>query len=199
LLNTGVSFPISFSNARIRGEEIKIEVPRWGRFSGFISYSNQLGMAQGPVTGGLFLGDAALSALGDNARFFVTQDQRNTAKARVRAQLPHRVWGAVSASYGSGLPAGLGDANTDYSFLLSQYGAQVLSRVNFDQQRVRPSYSLDLAGGVDLLRRDHRAMILEAEVANITNRVNVVNFASLFSGTAIGVPRSASVQLKFQF
>jgi hypothetical protein len=36
-------------------------------------------------------------------------------------------------------------------------------------------------------------------VANVTNRVNVVNFASLFSGTAISVPRSASVQLKFQF
>lgn len=123
LLNTGVGFPISFSNARIRGEEIKIEVPRWGSFSGFISYSNQLGMAQGPVTEGLFLGDAAVSALGDNARFFVTQDQRNTARARVRAHLPHRVWGAVSASCGSGLPAELGDANTDYSFLLSQYGA----------------------------------------------------------------------------
>src|ERR1022692_4300426 len=52
LLNTGVSFPISFSRARIRGEEIKIEVPRWGRLSGFVSYSNQLGVAQGPVTGG---------------------------------------------------------------------------------------------------------------------------------------------------
>jgi hypothetical protein len=199
LLNTGVSFPISFSTARIRGEEIKIEVPRWGRFSGFLSYSNQLGVAQGPVTGGLFLGDAAISALGDNSRFFVSQDQRNTARARVRMQLPHRVWGAASASYGSGLPAELGDANTDYSFLLSQYGAQILSRVNFDRQRVRPSYSLDLACGVDLLRRDRRAMILEAEVANVTNRVNVVNFASLFSGTAISVPRSASVQLKFQF
>jgi hypothetical protein len=89
--------------------------------------------------------------------------------------------------------------NTDYSFLLSQYGTQVLDRVNFDRQRVRPAYSLDLAGGVDLLRRDRRAMILEAEAANMTNLVNVVNFASLFSGTAIGVPRSASVQLKFQF
>ena len=199
LLNTGVGFPISFSNARIRGEEIKIEVPRWGRLSGFVSYSNQLGIAQGPVTGGLFLGDRATSALGDNSRFFVTQDQRNTARARVRAQLAHRVWSAMSASYGSGLPAELGDANPNYSFLLSQYGPQVLNRVNFDRQRVRPSYSLDLAGGVDLLRRDRRAMILEVEAANLSNHVNLINFASLFSGTAIGVPRSASIQLKFQF
>ena len=163
-----------------------------------MSYSNQLGVAQGPVTGGLFLGDAASSALNDNSRFFVTQDQRNTARTRVRAQLGRGAWAAMSASYGSGLPADLGD-NADYNFLLAQYGAQVLSRVNFDRQRVRPSYSLDLAGGVDVLRRDRKAMILEAEAANLTNRVNVINFASLFSGTAIGVPRSASLQLKFQF
>jgi hypothetical protein len=137
LLNTGVSFPISFSNARIRGEEIKIEIPRWGWFSGFVSYSNQLGEAQGPVTGGLFLGEAASSALSDNSRFFVTQDQRNTARVRVRVQPVRRVWSAVNMSYGSGLPADLGD-NADYNFLLSQYGALVLSRVNFDRQRVRP-------------------------------------------------------------
>ena len=198
LLNTGVSFPISFSRARIRGEEIKIEVPRWGRFSGFVSYSNQLGVAQGPVTGGLFLGDAANSALSDSSRFYVSQDQRNTARARVRAQLAHGAWVAMSASYGSGLPADLGD-NADYNFLLAQYGAQVLSRVNFDRQRVRPSYSLDLAAGWDVLRRDRTAVILEGEVSNLTNRVNLINFAGLFSGTAVGLPRTASVQLKFQF
>ena len=32
LLQTGVSFPISYSSARITGEEVRIEVPHWGRF-----------------------------------------------------------------------------------------------------------------------------------------------------------------------
>jgi hypothetical protein len=198
LLNTGVTFPISFSGARILGEEIKMEVPRWGRFSGFVSYSNQLGVAQGPVTGGLFLGDVVHSVLSDNSRFFVSQDQRNTARARVRVQLPRRAWVAMGSSYGSGLPADLGDA-AGYDFLLAQYGPQVLSRVNFDRQRVRPSYSLDMAGGAEALRRDRTAIILEIEAANLSNRVNVINFTSLFSGTAIGASRNASVQLKFQF
>jgi TonB dependent receptor len=199
LLNTGVTIPISFADARIRGEEIKIEIPRWGWLSGFVSYSNQLGVAQGPVTGGLFLGDTAVSALGDNSRFFVSQDQRNTARARVRVQPARRAWAAMSASYGSGLPADLGESATDYNFLLSQYGAQVTSRVNFDRGRVRPAFSLDMAAGVDLLRRDRRTVILQAEIANLTDRVNVVNFASLFSGTAIGMPRCISAQLRFQF
>jgi hypothetical protein len=198
LLNTGVSFPISFSSARIRGEEIKIEIPRWGWFSGSVSYSNQRGVAQGPVTGGLFLSDAATSALSDNSRFYVSQDQRNTARARVRVQPVRRAWGAVSTSYGSGLPADLRDI-TDYSFLLSQYSAQILSRVNLERQRVRPSYSIDMAAGSDLLRRDRRVMIVEAEATNLTNHLNVINFASLFSGTAIGMPRSVTVRLKFQF
>jgi hypothetical protein len=42
-------------------------------------------------------------------------------------------------------------------------------------------------------------VILEAEAVNLTNHLNVVNFESLFSGTAIGMPRSGNVQLKFQF
>ncbi len=198
LLNTGVNFPISFSTARIRGEEIKLELPRWGWFSGFVSYSNQLGLAQGPVTGGLFLGDDAGAALSDTSRFFVTQDQRNTARARLRVQPISRAWAAIGASYGSGLPADLGDG-VDYDFLLSQYGSQILSRVNFALQRVRPSYSIDLDAGADLLRRDRTAIVFELEAANLTNHLNVINFASLFSGTAVGIPRSVSARLKFQF
>ena len=63
LLNTGVSFPVAFATAQIEGEEVHLEVPRWGRFSGFVSYANQTGIGQGPITGGLFLGGDAASAL----------------------------------------------------------------------------------------------------------------------------------------
>ena len=38
LLDTGVSFPIAFSSARIFGEELRLEVPEWWRFSGYLSY-----------------------------------------------------------------------------------------------------------------------------------------------------------------
>jgi hypothetical protein len=75
----------------------------------------------------------------------------------------------------------------------------VLSRVNFDRQRVRPSSSLDAAAGVDLLQRDRRTVSVEVEGANLTNRVNVINFASLFSGTAVAPSRSVTVQLRTRF
>jgi hypothetical protein len=52
-LDTGVSFPIAFARARIIGEEIRLEVPLWGRFSDYLSYANQSGIGQGPITGGI--------------------------------------------------------------------------------------------------------------------------------------------------
>src|SRR2546428_2264508 len=80
LLDTGVSFPIAFTKARIFGEEICAEVPQWGRFSGYLSYANQTGYGLGPITGGLFLGSDAANALTDTSRFAVTQDQRNSLR-----------------------------------------------------------------------------------------------------------------------
>src|SRR6202030_149158 len=111
LLDTGVSFPIAFAKARILGEEVRMEVPQWGRFSGYLSYANQSGYGQGPITGGLFLGNDAANALTDTSRFAVTQDQRNSLRARVRFQAPRHTWLAMGAQYGSGLPADIGNAN----------------------------------------------------------------------------------------
>ena len=56
LLNTGVSFPIAFRKAEIHGVEVKLEVPRWGRLSGSMGYSNMLGVGYLPVTGRTFPG-----------------------------------------------------------------------------------------------------------------------------------------------
>jgi carboxypeptidase family protein len=199
LLNTGVSFPIAFARARVKGEEVRLEVPRWGRFSGFASYTNQTGAGQGPITGGLFLGEDVAAALTDISRFPISQDQRNTFRARLRFQAVPRLWLALGAGYGSGLPVDLGNVPVDKNFLLSQYGAAVLDSVNFATGRVRPSFSLDAGAGVDLYRRDFRTLSLLVESANLIDRVNVVNFASLFSGTAIGPPRGVSTRLRATF
>ncbi len=199
LLNTGVSFPIAFATAQIEGEEVRLEVPRWGRFSGSVSYANQRGTGQGPITGGLFLGADAASALSDTSRFPISQDQRNAFRGRLRFQAVPRLWLAVGAEYGSGLPVELGSGPIDYNFLLLQYGASVLERVDFVRGRVQPSFSLEAGAGVDLYRRDSRALSLLLQTANLRDRVNVINFVSLFSGTAIGPPRSVSGRLRATF
>lgn len=199
LLDTGVSFPIAFAKARIAGEEVRLAVPHWGRFSGYLSYANQSGFGQGPITGGLFLGDVAAAGLTDTSRFAVSQDQRNTLRARVRYEATQRVWLALGGEYGSGLPVEIDSGSIDLNFLLSQYGAAIIDQVNFNKGRVRPNYSLDVAGGVAVYHKEQRSATVEIEAENLSNHVNVLNFASLFSGTAVAKPRSISARLKLTF
>jgi len=199
LLDTGVSFPIAFAKARIAGEEVRLAVPHWGRFSGYASYANQSGIGQGPITGGLFLGDKATSGLTDASKFAVSQDQRNTLRARVRYEVTKRVWAAFGGEYGSGLPVELDSGPLDLNFLLSQYGAGIISQVNFDKGRVRPNNSLNVAAGAELYHKEQRNAAFEIQAENLTDHVNVINFASLFSGTAVGPPRSLSARLKLAF
>ena len=197
LLDTGVSFPIAFAKARIFGEEIRMEVPQWGRFSGYLSYANQSGIGQGPITGGLFLGNDAANALTDTSKFAVTQDQRNSLHARLRFQAPRRAWLAMGAQYGSGLPADIGNAK--FSDLLAAFGQRILDRVDLARGRVRPNFSFDVAAGAEVYRKESRSAALQIQVANVANRLNVINFASLFSGTALGGPRSVSASLRLTF
>ena len=197
LLNTGVSFPIAFSRAVIRGLEVRLDVAHWGPVSGSLSYSNQTGTGYLPITGGLFLGAEAPELLAERASFPVTQDQRNTAAARLRYQVTKRVWLASSAGYGSGLPAELDQA--DQQALASEYDPRILRRVNFERNRVRPSFSLNFSGGTVLWKHESRSIQMQADLTNATNRLNVIDFAGLFSETAIGQPRGATARIDFSF
>jgi hypothetical protein len=145
----------------------------------------------------LFLGSDAANALTDTSKFAVTQDQRNSLHASVRFQAPRRSWLAMSAQYGSGLPADIGKA--DVNVLLSAYGPQILKRVDLQRGRVRPNFSLDLAAGAEVYRKERRSAALQMQVVNLADRLNVINFASLFSGTAVAPPRSVSGRLKLTF
>jgi hypothetical protein len=197
LLNTAVSFPISFRKAIIYGAEGKLELPKWRRLSGFASYSYQVGNAWFPVTGGLFLGEDAI-----NAQTRLTghapdsQDQRNTLRLRGRYQLVPRFWLAGGADYGSGLPF---DFAGTYQLALSEYGQSVINRINFVRGRVRPSLTVDVSAGADLYKNDHFSTRLQGDVENLNNRLNVIDFGGLFSGNAIAPPRSYSLRLETSF
>ena len=196
LLNTGVSFPIAFRKAEIHGIEAKLEIPRWGRTSGFVSYSNMNGTGYLPVTGGLFLGDEVAASLNARNSFPVTQDQRNTVRTRFRHEFTRRVWGAAGAEYGSGLPVEFQGTRED---ALAEYGPRIVDGVNFSRGRVRPNFSFDISAGADLWKGDRRGLRLQADVLNLTNRLNVIDFAGLFSGTALGAPRTVAVRLEADF
>lgn len=199
LLNTGVSFPIAYQKGTVRGVEVKLGIPQWGRFSGYLSYANTIGIAQYPISGGLFLDAGSSALLASSDHFPISQDVRNAARAMVRYQLAPRLWTSWSASYSSGLPIENSDQLPDPSFLTAQYGSQVVSKANFDRGRVSPSFSLDASFGAELWHRERRSVTVQADLMNLTNRLNLINFAGLLSGTAVGPPRSIGFRLRSEF
>lgn len=197
ILSTAVSFPIAFNKAVIYGAEVKVEIPKWGRFSGYASYSYMLGNVWLPVTGGLFLGDAAAGALIEpRGHFPVSQDQRHTVRARMRYQLAPRFWIAGSAEYGSGLPF---EFTGTYEDAVAQYGAAMVSRVDFDSGRVRPSLAVGASVGADLFKGGRLSTRLQADATNLNNRLNLIDFGGLFSGNAIAPARSYALRLQTNF
>ena len=192
LFNTGVTFPIAFRKADIRGSEAKLTVPSWKRVSGFLSYANMTGVGYLPVHGGLLLGDE-VNALDSTDRFVVTQDQRNTVGGRVMYDIG-RFSMALSTAYGSGLPVEFEGSEED---AIEQFGARVVDQVDFERGRVRPFMTVDASAAVAVGGSRH--LRIQVDVLNLTNRLRVINFAGVFSGTALAPPRSVAVRLQAGF
>lgn len=143
--NTTISFPVAFRRALIYGAEPKIDVPDLHGWSGFVSYSYQVGNAWNPVTGGLFLGEKATAAATQlTGHFPVFQDQRNTVRGRVRCQVRPRFWVAGGMQSDSGLPF---EFDGDPSTVLAEYGPAVLSRINFGRGRILPNVQFNASAG----------------------------------------------------
>jgi len=117
----------------------------------------------------------------------------------VRYQILPRLWTAWSATYTSGLPIEDPHELPDKDFLIAQYGADVVDRANLSRGRVRPSFSLNASAGLDLFNRDRTKVGLQGDVTNITDRLNLINFDGLLSGTALAAPLGASVRLRIDF
>jgi outer membrane receptor for Fe3+-dicitrate len=195
-LNTGVSFPIAFRRAEVRGTEMKLDLPHWKGLSGSVSYAHTRGVGDLPITGGLLLGDDATTLFTSTDQFPISQDQRHTVRARVNYHFAQSAWAALAASYGSGLPF---EFTGDRAEALAQYGERIVDGVDFETGRVRPSLSWDASVGVVLAKTPTRSLRVQADVRNLANRLTVINFAGLFSGTALAPPRSVAVRLRADF
>jgi hypothetical protein len=197
IVNTSVSFPISFRKAVIYGAEGKLQLLEWHRFSGFLSYSYMVGNAWFPVTGGLFLGEDATNARTElTGHLPDSQDQRNSVRSRLRYQISPRLWIAGGVEYGTGLPF---DFTGTPEQALEQYGPAVVRRINFERERIRPSLLISASVGADVYKNDHVQVQLQADGQNLTNVLDLIDFGGLFSGNAIGPSRSYAIRLRAVF
>jgi len=49
------------------------------------------------------------------------------------------------------------------------------------------------------VKTSKRSVRLQADARNVTDRLTVINFAGLFSGTALAPPRSFAIRLRADF
>ena len=197
VLSTGISFPIAFRKAILYGAEGKLEVQNWKGFSGFASYSYIVGNVWNPVTGGLFIGDDASSAVSQlTGHFPDSQDQRQTIRARVRYQVAPHLWLALGSDYNSGLPFQPDLTPQQYA---TEYSQVVINHLNFNRNRISPYLTENVSMGADLYQREKRTVRFQADADNVSNALEVIDFGGLFSGNAIGPARQYTLRLVTKF
>ncbi len=99
--DSDIFFPLTIDGARISGWEITLRSPRlFRRGQLYLTYSNQLAVGQGTISGGL----TDFSPPGGT--FLLDHDQRNTLHLGGTLNLPWRAYASTDVYYGSGFANG---------------------------------------------------------------------------------------------
>jgi outer membrane receptor protein involved in Fe transport len=103
LNNSSLFLPITVQGARISGWELTVRSPEVRKSAQFyLTYSNQLALAYGCITGGL-LSPCPIPPPG---YFFLDHDQRNTLHLGGQVSLPWKSYASTDVYYGSGFSNG---------------------------------------------------------------------------------------------
>jgi hypothetical protein len=168
---SSVFFPISVSQAVIRGWELTLRSPRIAhRGQLHLAYSNQIAEGAGTITGGLtdFTFSPALSPL--------DHDQRNTLNVGGDLTLPWRSYASTNVYYGSGF---------SNAFPGQPYPGNYLPQHT----------SLDLSLGKDFGERFTASLT----ALNVANRRVEYDNSLTFGGFHWDLPRQIYAELRYRF
>lgn len=196
-LNTGIIFPTSLARARTTGAEGRFTFLPTRGLSGSVSFTHFHTVVTPPFTGGLFIGSGAVDALSAGP-FVIDHDQTLGMQTNLQYNLRRNLWVSGAVRYDSGLvsnPSDPDDVVSDPDY------ADLLPYVNLasDPPRVRPRTITDIAVGYEGYREDRRVWEAVVQISNVMNTTALYNFQSIFVGTRIVQPRTASVKLRWYF
>ncbi len=169
--NSNLFFPVDLQGARINGWELTLRSPRIrnrGQF--YLTYSNQLALGFGCLTGGLI-------GACDNpppGYFLLDHDQRNTLHLGGQVTLPWRAYASADISYASGFANGNAPPGPDH---------------------LEPHTTLDLMLGKSFGERFSVAF----SALNAANRRVLLDNSFTFGGTHYLNPRELGVQFRYRF
>ncbi len=188
---TTVIFPNAVDRGDARGLDVRLEVPRRGGFSGFLTYTLAKVDQYGPINGGLFVEDDVIE-IGPGTKFTPDHDQRHAVSTEVGYENDRiGLWFTADARYRSGTPLEVGD--DELAALAERPGADL---VDLQAGRVKPYMVFDLQVGQRLIRRQGMEVSARAAVLNVTDTRYAFNFGNPFSGTHFGARRGARLDLR---
>ncbi len=189
---TTIVFPNSVARGWARGLDLRLELPRAGGWSSYLTYTLAKVEQEGPINGGLFLEDD-IAEIGPGTRFTPDHDQRHVASAGLTYQPPARgLVAALTARYESGTPVELDDDELDD--LDERPGGD---RVDVERGRVTPRFVVDAAVSQRLLRGTRSDFTVRVSALNLFDDAYALNFGNPFSGTHFGAPRTFRIDLQF--
>jgi hypothetical protein len=168
---SNIFFPITVSQALIRGWELTLRSPRFAhRGQVHLSYSNQIAEGSGTITGGLtdFMLSPGLTPL--------DHDQRNTLNVGGDVSLPRRSYVSTNVYYGSGF---------SNAFPGAPYPGDYLPQHT----------SFDLSLGKDFGERFTASLT----ALNVANRRVEYDNSLTFGGYHWNLPREIYAELRYRF
>jgi hypothetical protein len=165
-------FPITIQGARINGWELTLRSPRIrNRAQVYLTYSNQLALSFGCITGGL----VAPCSTPPPGFGFLDHDQRNTLHTGAQYNLPWNSYASTDVYYASGFTNGNSPPDLN--------------------SHLEPHTTFDLALGKSFGER----FSLNVQGVNVANRRVLLDNSFTFGGTHYLNPREVFVQLRFRF
>jgi outer membrane receptor protein involved in Fe transport len=196
---TGIIFPITISAGRVTGEELRLESTDIHGFRSFVSYANARAYGVTPINGGLFLGEDPQDLQVAGLKFANDHDQRNELQFQLSYNHKSGVYAIFSGRYDSGVPTDVEPGTTLAQFVADGFDPRLYNQIDFQRGRVRPRTLLNLSVGADLFQKERTNVNVQFDIQNITNRLFLYNFESVFSGTHVGFPRLLSARIGLRF
>jgi len=198
--DTGIIFPVSIFAGRVTGEEVRIDTSEWRGFSGFISYANSRSFGITPIIGGLFLGEAVDPLRSPGFRFPNDHDERNEGQFQISYTNKRTGWWtSFGGRYDSGVPVDVEPGTTLQEFISQGFDPRFFKEIDFQRSRIKPRTILNFSTGVDLFRKERVGVQVAMDIQNLTDKLYLYNFESVFSGTHVGPPRLWNGRLTLNF
>jgi hypothetical protein len=192
-LETGIVFPLTIARGDVRGLEVRLDVRAYHGLGGYLSYANSKAVGTTPITGGLPIGSG--NQLTPNLKFPGDQDERNEGQFGVTYAHKSGFWTTFTGRYDSGVPSEIDPSDATSG----EIDPRIAAELDFNRGRIKPRALFNTAAGYELMHETSHPIGLQFGVNNLTDRLYLYNFRSIFSGTHVGRPREFTGRITFHF